>query len=221
MSYYDDDQLVRQLTVEAIEQSGSRLLQMHRLGDSDLEHTRALLNLFDFPQGAVVADIGCGVGDLALVMQAERTDLDFVLVNPSLAQLQMCPERFLKILATAENLPIERGDVDALMVTYALGHMDLPLFAQQAMRILAPGQKLCIFDLFKQFDHDDCSLAEDLNYAERHVMEVIDTFRQHRFTFSHRRKAVTLPPATAAMLPHPTTLDNTVSFALVFTRNDQ
>lgn len=220
MPYYDDE-LVRQLTAEAIERTGSRLLQMHRFGLNDLEHTRALLEVFDFPQGAVVADIGCGVGDLALVMQAERPDLSFILVNPSQAQLDMCPERFAKVHAYGESLPFERGDVDALMVTYALGHFDLPLFAQQAMRILAPGQKLCIFDLFKQFDHDDCSLAEDLNYAECHVMEVIDTFRQHRFTFSHRRKAVTLPPATAALLPHPTTLNNTVSFALVFTRNDQ
>lgn len=217
MSYYDDE-LVRQLTAEAIERTGSRLLQMHRIGKNDLEHTRALLNLFDFPQGAVVADIGCGVGDLALVMQAERPDLNFMLVNPSLAQLQMCPERFLRIQASAESLPLERGDVDALMVTYALGHMDLPLFAQQAMRILAPGQKLCMFDLFMLMPHLPCRLAEDLNYAERTLHEVLQTFDQHRFDCTAVQTATHLPEATAALLPNPNTLDNTFSVALVLTR---
>lgn len=217
MPYYDDE-LVRQLTAEAIERTGSRLLQMHRIGDNDLEHTRALLNLFDFPQGARIADIGCGVGDLALVMQSERPDLDFVLVNPSLAQLHMCPERFLRIQASGEHLPLERGDVDTLMATYALGHMDLAEFAQQAMRILAPGQKLCIFDLFKLDASAPCRLAEDLNYAERTLYSVLQTFDQHRFEATAMQTATHLPEATAALLPNPNTLDNTFSVALVFTR---
>lgn len=217
MTYYDDE-LVRQLTAEAIERTGSRLLQMHRFGDNDLEHTRALLHLFDFPQGARIADIGCGVGDLALVMQSERPDLDFVLVNPSLAQLQMCPERFPRIQASGESLPLESGDVDALMVTYALGHMDLPLFAQQAMRILAPGQKLCIFDLFIHDARHPSRLAQDLNYAERTLYDVAQTFNQHRFNYGAAHVTANLPAATAALLPNPHTLDNTISGALVFTR---
>ena len=217
MPYYDDE-LVRQLTAEAIERTGSRLLQMHRFGGNDLEHTRALLNLFDFSQGARIADIGCGVGAMAEQMQAIRNDLGFVLVNPSLAQLQMCPDRFAKIHATAEKLPLERGDVDALMVTYALGHMDLPLFAQQAMRILAPGQKLCIFDLFKLDASAPCRLAEDLNYAERTLYWVLQGFDQHHFDCTAMQTATHLPEATAALLPNPNTLDNTFSVALVLTR---
>lgn len=217
MPYYDDE-LVRQLTAEAIERTGSRLLQMHRIGENDLEHTRALLNLFDFPQGARIADIGCGVGDLALTMQAERPDLNFVLVNPSLAQLRMCPDDFAKVLACGESLPFERGDVDALMVTYALGHMDLVQFALQAMRILAPGQKLCIFDLFKLDASQPCQLAEDLNYAERTLYGVLQAFDHHRFDATAMQTATHLPEATAALLPNPNTLDNTFSVALVLTR---
>lgn len=219
MAYYDDG-LVRQLTTDAIALTGTRLLQLHRFGDSDLGHARALLDLFDPALNARIADIGCGVGEMARLMKAERPDLEFLLVNPSQAQLDMCPEQFATLCAEAEKLPIERGEVDALMVNYALGHIDLPRFAQQAMRILAPGQKLYVYDLFVGSILDDCKLASDLNYAERSVADVIGAFDQHHFTYRFSLFTDHLPDAIAAVLPSPDSLANTVSCALVFERRD-
>ena len=217
MDLYADDALVERLTMEGIEAAGSRLLQIDRFDYDDAEHIATLLCLFEIPLNATVLDVGCGVGETARLMHAVRPDLKFVLSNVSQSQLDMCPD-FPKVLAPAESLPVERGDVDHLLVTYALGHFDLPLFAQQAMRILPTGGRLYVFDLFKHQSeiHDECRLAEDLNYAERTIADVVETFRQHRMNMVFRIDCCEALPQIEALMPHTYTLDGSISAALVF-----
>lgn len=217
MDLYADDALVERLTMEGIEAAGSRLLQIDRFHPDDAEHIATLLCLFEIPLNATVLDVGCGVGETARLMHLARPDLKFVLSNVSQSQLDMCPD-FPKVLAPAESLPVERGDVDHLLVTYALGHFDLPLFAQQAMRILPTGGRLYVFDLFKHQSeiHDECRLAEDLNYAERTIADVVETFRQHRMNMVFRIDCCEALPQIEALMPHTYTLDGSISAALVF-----
>lgn len=224
MDVYADDTLVERLTLEGIEAAGSRLLQIDRFHPDDDEHIASLLCLFEIPMNATVLDVGCGVGETARLMHLARPDLKFVLSNVSQAQLDMCPD-FPKVLAPAESLPVERGDVDHLMVTYALGHFDLPLFAQQAMRILPTGGRLFIFDLFNHQSEyygalhgepKECRLAEDLNYAERTIADVVETFRQHRLNMMFRMDCCDALPQIEALMPHPNTLDGSISAVLVF-----
>lgn len=217
MDLYADDALVERLTMEGIEAAGSRLLQIDRFHPDDAEHIATLLCLFEIPPNATVLDVGCGVGETARLMHLARPDLKFVLSNVSQAQLDMCPD-FPKVLASAESLPVERGDVDHMLVTYALGHFDLPLFAQQAMRILPTGGRLYVFDLFKHQSeiHDECRLAEDLNYAERTIADVVETFRQHRMNMVFHMDCCDALPQIEALMPHTYTLDGSISAALVF-----
>lgn len=215
MSVYADDILVERLTLEGIEAAGSRLLQIDRFDYDDAKHIAALLCLFEIPLNATVLDVGCGVGETARLMHAVRPDLKFVLSNVSQSQLDMCPD-FPKVLAPAESLPVERGDVDHMMVTYALGHFDLPLFAQQAMRILPAGGRLFIFDLFRDSTAGECRLAKHLNYAERTAEDVIQTFEQHRFRSELRLDCCNALPPIKALMPRPYTLDGSISAVLVF-----
>ena len=217
MDLYADDALVERLTMEGIEAAGSRLLQIDRFHPDDAEHIATLLCLFEIPPNATVLDVGCGVGETARLMHLARPDLKIVLSNVSQSQLDMCPD-FPKVLAPAESLPVERGGVDHMMVTYALGHFDLPLFAQQAMRILPTGGRLYVFDLFKHQSeiHDECRLAEDLNYAERTIADVVETFRQHRMNMVFHMDCCDALPQIEALMPHTYTLDGSISAALVF-----
>jgi len=217
MDLYADDALVERLTLEGIAATGSRLLQIDRFHPDDAEHVASLLCLFEIPMNATVLDVGCGVGETARLMHAARPDLKFVLSNVSQAQLAMCPD-FPKVLAPAESLPVARGDVDHMMVTYALGHFDLPRFAQQAMRILPTGGRLYVFDLFKHESeiYGDCHLADHLNYAERSIADVIETFRQHRLKMLMTYEVCDAPPQIEALMPKPYTLDGSISAAIVF-----
>lgn len=224
MDLYADDALVERLTLEGIAATGSRLLQIDRFHPDDAEHIASLLCLFEMPMNATVLDVGCGVGETARLMHAVRPDLKFVLSNVSQAQLDMCPD-FPKVLASAESLPVARGDVDHMLVTYALGHFDLPLFAQQAMRILPTGGRLYVFDLFNHQSEfygelsggpKECHLAKDLNYAERTIADVVETFRQHRMNMVFRIDCYEALPQIEALMPHTYTLDGSISAALVF-----
>jgi hypothetical protein len=51
---------------------GIRILQGNRLGDTDAAHVAALLALMALPEGALIADIGCGFGEVARLMRGQR-----------------------------------------------------------------------------------------------------------------------------------------------------
>lgn len=218
-SLYENDFKVGALTREAFERTGSRLLQIHRFGHSitDEPHVEKLLKIFDPKLGQRIADVGCGVGRLAELMQKRRPDLDFILINISLAQLAMCPLEFERRMGTAEKLPLARGAVGALMATYVLGHVDLGQFVDECRRVLNPGSPVYVYDIFKEDPAQDCRLATDLGYAERTVDEMEQAFAAEGFK-ARTAQAYSwyVPKEIADLMPSGDTLKNTWSAAIAF-----
>lgn len=214
---YDDDERVGKLTRLAFEQTDSCLLQIHRFAATDEAHAGVLLKIFDPSPAAVIADVGCGVGRLAELMEERRPDLEFILINKSGEQLAMCPSKFERRMGVAEMLPLEVGEAEAIMATYVLGHVDLPQFIAECARVLMPGDPVYIYDLFKAVAGEECRLKSDLGYEERTVEETITAFESGGFLTERESGDTQLVPHDIAMLmPSRETLNNSVSSALVF-----
>lgn len=219
ISIYDDDEQVGLLTRRAFEQTGSRLLQIHRMAETDEEHVERLLNIFNPRPNEAIADIGCGVGRLAELMSERRPDLEFLLINRSASQLAMCPAHFIALLGTAEDLPLAPGDVNAIMATYVLGHVDLSKFISECVRVLKRNGRVYLYDLFKRDETKACRLKQDLDYAERTVQEMIDAFRSRGFAkVGAAHSTYFVPEEIEDLMPSTGTLWNAVSAAMVFRR---
>mgnify|MGYP003651393971 CR=1 FL=1 len=143
MNAYSNDSVVADMTRKIVD-GGARVFQIFQRG-SEADHIRFLLDEFNPPSGTVL-DIGCGVGEVARVMKEMRSDLDFILLNISQAQLDMCPP-FRKICADAADIPLPDESVDAVMACYVLGHLDHDTALREMRRVIRPGGVLFVADM--------------------------------------------------------------------------
>lgn len=169
MNVYDNDELVGELT-QSVLADGESVLQIHLLAETEEAHVDELLAYCAFPHGAIVLDLGCGVGAVADMMQRTRHDLDFILLNISSAQLALCPGRFARVLGSFEDIPPLPMDPTAAMLQYALGHGDVGAIMREAARVLPEGAPLCIYDLAS--NNDSVALQQELGYRAYSLIEI-------------------------------------------------
>lgn len=168
---YGDESYVADTTA-ALASAGHRVLQIFQMGATERAHVGALLDMFDPPEGALVLDAGCGIGAVADLMSDMRPDLRFVLLNVSLAQLEMCRGTHARVAADFHRLPVADGSVDAVLFTYSLGHGLLDVVLTEAVRVLKPGGMLFIYDLASE---NSATLIRTLGYkahAPGRVMKI-------------------------------------------------
>jgi ubiquinone/menaquinone biosynthesis C-methylase UbiE len=213
MNIYADDGLVGALTREAFHRTDSKLLQIHRFSASDRLHVKRLLEIFDPVSGCRLADVGCGIGEVSRLMKEERSDLDFILINPGLEQLEMAPDSFEQRVGWAESLPLEYGEVDALMVCYALGHFDVDRFISECDRVLRPGGFLYFYDIFCS---PFCTGLAAIGYEPRVLGQLNNDLDQAGFRYVRGKSCNWVPGSIAALMPTPFTLDGAYSMALVY-----
>lgn len=157
---YGDDAEVGRMTAEIVGR-GHSILQIHKLADNDHEHVDKLLALMEPAQNAVILDAGCGVGRVAGLMAECRADLDFILLNVSQSQLDLCPSQFRRVRADFHATGLPDANVDGVMFNYSLGHGLLPAALAEAHRVLRPEGVLFIYDLASE---DSSRLIETLGY---------------------------------------------------------
>jgi SAM-dependent methyltransferase len=130
----------------AIMAKGVRVFQGARLAPTEAGHVSALLGYMDPPRDSMIADMGCGIGEVARLMKQERPDLDFILVNKNNLQLSLVPPCFVRIFADMHATGIPSASADGAMFCYALCHSDFPLALREAARITRPGGFLFVYD---------------------------------------------------------------------------
>lgn len=108
------------------------------------------------PEGATIADLGCGTGALLplLALQAGRV----IGVDREEAMLTVAASRAEGLAnvtlhrASLDALPVERRSVDLALSALVLHHVaDLPPVAAEVARVLAPGGRWIILDMV---EHD-------------------------------------------------------------------
>ena len=122
-----------------------------------LELTERGLALARLPRGAVVLDVGCGDGVTAEHL-AHRLGLRVVGVDVSAVLLRQgrerCPGLDLRE-GSAARLPLADASVDAVLAECVLSLLDDPGAAvAEWVRVLRPGGRLLVNDLFRRRDPD-------------------------------------------------------------------
>lgn len=117
----------------------------------------AMLALHNFN---AVADLGCGEGELSLLLARHSQQVTAIDLSPSMLQVLKSKAEAEGIaniqthLGDIENLPVQDQSQDLVLLSQALHHASSPLKAlREAFRILSPGGKLLILDL-KSHDHE-------------------------------------------------------------------
>jgi ubiquinone/menaquinone biosynthesis C-methylase UbiE len=153
-------------------QSGLRLLQGHRLADTDEGHVAKLLAFMDPEPGSHWLDVGCGFGEAARLMNLQRPDLRFTLLNSSGMQLDHCPPGYPLVYGRMEGLPIEAERFDGCMFLYSLCHASTPYDPlREAARVTRPGGSLFVYDYERLAGDNDLFSAR--LYAEAFPAEVM------------------------------------------------
>lgn len=145
-----------------------RVLNAFLFAETELGHVRRLMEFMHLPAGAVVLDAGCGVGEIALLMQQLRPDLTFKLLNISQAQLDHCPEGMERVLGDFNIMPLADESVDVVMFNYAICHADdLEQVLRESRRVLKEGGSLFINDMSRE--SGSSVVMESLLHAKAHV----------------------------------------------------
>ena len=94
-----------------------------------------------------IADIGCGKGRFARVVQERWPDAHVVAVDLAEAMLAHVPGNLLRVAASMTALPLASGSVDAAYATESLEHaVDIPAAIAELARIVRPGGRIVIID---------------------------------------------------------------------------
>lgn len=133
---------------------GHRVLQTHMYGSDELSHVAHLLEIMAPPEGAMVFDAGCGIGEVSRLMSEMRPDLNFILANVSEFQLTLCPkgEQYGLLLCDLHDIRLDSNSVDAAMYSSTLCQLDHAVALDEAYRILKPGGVLFINDMERGID---------------------------------------------------------------------
>jgi SAM-dependent methyltransferase len=130
------DNIVTEGSKEALAK-GIRVLQGNRFADTEEAHVDALATYMRLNGEREVADMGCGFGQVSLLLGNKLPQTRFWLVNKNLFQMTHCPvgERYTRKLEDMCATSIPGGAIDLVMFNYSLCHVNARDALAEAARI--------------------------------------------------------------------------------------
>ena len=136
-----------------------------------LELTERGVRLLQLAVGSRILDVGCGTGASVACLR-DRLGLDAVGIDPS-AQMRAGGPGLPLYPGRAERIPFETGSMDAAMMECCF-HLTTPEQAlQELWRVLRPGGKLLLSDLYPRTDVTGGGL-----YTQTELVQLLE---QHGF----------------------------------------
>ena len=119
--------------------------------DRNILHVRTVLDWCGDLNGKRVADVGCGKGRFARIVQEENPGATIIGLDIAVAMLQHVPASVLPCAGNLTALPLATGSCDAAYATESLEHaIDIDAAVAELCRILTPGGRLVIIDKNKE-----------------------------------------------------------------------
>lgn len=127
---------------------GIRILQGNRFADTEEAHVDALAIYMRLNGEREVADMGCGFGEVSLLLGRKLPLARFWLVNQNQFQMEHCPvgDRYIRKVEDMCVTSIAADAIDLVMFNYSLCHVDQRDALTEAARIARPGGKLFVYD---------------------------------------------------------------------------
>jgi len=115
--------------------------------DPRILHVKVVLDHLGDLAGKNVADIGCGKGRFARIIQEREPSAKIVAVDLAEAMLAYAPSTMLRCSASMTALPIATSSCDGAYATESLEHaIDIPAAVAELCRIVKPGGRIAIID---------------------------------------------------------------------------
>ena len=174
-------ELIEQETARAL-RMGCRSFQVHRFGNTQVEHNERLVRWAEFPRHARVMDLGSGVGEFARTARRIDPSLDFYLVNLSLMQLRESPE-FECYYGSFLDVPQPDASVDAITFLFSIGHELHTSAMEEAARLLRSCGILFIYDMVRTHGTNESMASVDYTVHPRSHMESLADLHGFRLDF--------------------------------------
>jgi len=184
--------------------------QYAQLRNTDIEPVIFIKNQLNHQTGIQAADIGCGTGryDMKLYQHVKNIR-QLICIDRNKSMLSQVAKRLnhqqkLKcklINAASEDLPIADGKMDSIFSFNALHHFNLPLFFQEASRILKHNGILFVYTRLRSQNrrniwgkyfpgfHDKETRLYEIDHLKQQVAEIESLELQSIRFFKYNRKA--------------------------------
>src|SRR4030095_12887842 len=126
---------------------GVRVLQGNRFAPTELGHLNKLIAYMKLNGERAVADMGCGFGEVSLMMTSAIPRARFWLVNQNAYQLHHCPmiPEFTLLCEDMCATSIPRSSVDLVMFNYSLCYVNILESLEEAAAIARRGGESVVF----------------------------------------------------------------------------
>ena len=115
--------------------------------DPRILHVKLVLAHLGELAGKRVADIGCGKGRFARIVQERHPTASVVALDLAEAMLAHVPSGIHRVAASITALPFETASCDGAYATESLEHaVDIPAAVAELCRIVKPGGRIAIID---------------------------------------------------------------------------